>query len=157
MNAVDARDLGRVSLFADLPEDELAALAGQSTRRPLSDGEVLFEQGRPAQALYVVVGGGLVLRRDDAGSTVIVDTLRPGGLVGWSAMREGAVTLSTARAVGPSEVIAIPVDPIIDLAAGGSRESRRLVQRIVALAASHLEASWTQLLQVGREGIITAG
>jgi hypothetical protein len=31
------------------------------------------------------------------------------------------------------------------------------VQRIVALAASHLEASWTQLLQVGREGVITAG
>ncbi len=157
MTVVDARDLARVSLFAGLPEDELAGLAGQSARRPLADGEVLFEQGRPARTLYVVIAGGLVLRRVDAGSSVIVDTLRPGGLVGWSAMREGAVTLSTARAVGPSEVIAIPVDRIIDLAAGGSRESRLLVQGIVALAASHLEASWTQLLQVGREGVITAG
>jgi CRP-like cAMP-binding protein len=157
MNAVNARDLIDVSLFADLPEDELAGLAGQSERRRLADGEVLFAQGRPARTLYVVVAGGLILRAEDAGSTVIVDTLRPGGLVGWSAMRDGAVTLSTARAVGPSEVIAIPVDPIIDLAAGGSRESRRLVQRIVALAANHLEASWAQLLQVGREGVITAG
>jgi CRP-like cAMP-binding protein len=157
VTVVDARDLARVSLFAGLPEDELAGLAGQSARRPLADGEVLFEQGRPARTLYVVVAGGLVLRRVDAGSSVIVDTLPPGGLVGWSAMREGAVTLSTARAVGPSEVIAIPIDRIIDLAAGGSRESRLLVQRIVALAASHLEASWTQLLQVGREGVITAG
>jgi CRP-like cAMP-binding protein len=121
------------------------------------DGGVLFEQGRPARTLYVVVSGGLVLRADDTGSTAIVDTLRPGDLVGWSAMREGAITLSTARAVGATEVIAIPVDPIIDLAAGGSRESRRLVQRIVALAATHLEASWAQLLQVGREGVITAG
>jgi len=157
MTVVDAADLARVSLFAGLPEDELAGLAGHSARRPLADGEVLFEQGRPARTLYVVVAGGLVLRRVDAGSSVIVDTLRPGDLVGWSAMREGAVTLSTARAVGPSEVIAIPVDRIIDLAAGGSRQSRLLVQRIVALAASHLEASWTQLLQVGREGVITAG
>jgi CRP-like cAMP-binding protein len=157
MRPVEARDLARVSLFAGLPEDELAGLAGQAERRHLADGEVLFEQGRPARTLYIVVDGGLVLRADDAGSTVIVDSLRPGGLVGWSAMREGAVTLSTARAVGASEVIAIPVDPIIDLAAGGSRESRLLVQRIVALAASHLEASWTQLLQVGREGVITAG
>lgn len=157
MNAVSASDLAGVSLFAGLPGDELAGLAGQSERRHLADGEVLFQQGRPARTLYVVVAGGLVLRAEDAGSTVIVDTLRPGGLVGWSAMREGAVTLSTARAVGPSEVIALPVDPIIDLAAGGSRESRRLVQRIVALAAGHLEASWAQLLQVGREGVITAG
>jgi CRP-like cAMP-binding protein len=157
VNPVTAADLARVSLFVDLPEDELAGLATQASRRRLADGEVLFEQGRPAQTLYVVVSGGLVLRADGDGSSVIVDTLRPGDLIGWSAMREGAVTLSTGRAVGPAEVIAIPVEPIIDLAAGGSRESRRLVRRIVALAASHLEASWAQLLQVGREGVITAG
>jgi CRP-like cAMP-binding protein len=157
MTGVRGADLANVSLFADLPEDELAALAEQSRARPLGDGDVLFEQGQPARNLYVVVSGGLVLRAGDGGSSVIVDTLRPGDLVGWSAMRPGAITLSTARAVGPSKVIAIPVDPIIDLAAGGSRESRRLVQRIVALAATHLEASWAQLLQVGREGVITAG
>jgi CRP-like cAMP-binding protein len=157
MSTVNGRDLRHISLFLDLPDDELDGLAGHAERRRLADGAVLFEQGRPARTLYVVVSGGLVLRADDAGSTAIVDTLRPGDLVGWSAMREGAITLSTARAVGATEVIAIPVDPIIDLAAGGSRESRRLVQRIVALAATHLEASWAQLLQVGREGVITAG
>lgn len=157
MSRVTGADLGRVFLFTDLPPDELDALAGHAERRHLADGDVLFEQGRPASTLYVVESGGLVLRADGGGSSVIVDTLRPGGVVGWSAMREGATTLSTGRAVGPTDVIAIPVDPIVDLAAGGSRESRRLVRRIVALAASHLEASWTQLLQVGREGVITAG
>ena len=157
MNAVHGTDLAGVSLFEDLPTDELDALAAQAERRSLRDGDVLFEQGRPARTLYVVVSGGLILRAGDGGSSVIVDTLRPGDLVGWAAMRPGAVTLSTARAVAATEVIAIPVDPIIDLAAGGSRESRRLVQRIVALAATHLEASWAQLLRVGREGVITAG
>jgi CRP-like cAMP-binding protein len=157
VNAVTATDVARVSLFDGLPQDELDALAHQATRRRLSDGEVLFAQGQPAKTLHVVVAGGLVLRTEDGNQSVIVDTLRPGDLVGWSAMRENAMTLSTGRAVGPTEVIAIPVDPIIDLAAGGSRESRRLLQRIVALAASHLEASWAQLRQAGREGVITAG
>lgn len=157
MRDVTGADLARVELFADLPRDELDGLAGHAERRRLGDGDVLFEQGRPASTLYVVERGGLVLRADGGGSSVIVDTLRPGNLVGWSAMREGAMTLSTARAVGSTEVLAVPVDPIIDLAAGGSRESKRLVRRIVGLAASHLEASWTQLLQVGREGVITAG
>lgn len=157
MNAVTAADLARVSLFDGLPQDELDGLARHATRRRLSDGDVLFEQGQPAKTLHVVVAGGLVLRTEDGSHSVIVDTLRPGDLVGWSAMRENAVTLSTGRAVGPTEVVAIPVDPIIDLAAGGSRESRRLLQRIVALAASHLEASWAQLRRAGREGVITAG
>jgi CRP-like cAMP-binding protein len=98
-----------------------------------------------------------VLRAEDRGRAVIVDTLRPGDLVGWAAMREGATALSTSRAVGSTEVIAIPADDIVALAAGGSRVAELLVRRIVALAAQHLEASWKQLLQVGREGVITAG
>jgi CRP-like cAMP-binding protein len=117
----------------------------------------LFEQGQAAHALHVVVEGGLVLRAEADGRSVIVDSLRRGDLVGWSAMHEGAVALSTARATGPTEVIAIPVDTIVDLAAGGSRESGLLVRRIVGLAARHLEASWKQLLQTGSEGVISGG
>jgi CRP-like cAMP-binding protein len=117
----------------------------------------LFEQGQPAHTLYVVVRGGLVLRAEDRGRAVIVDHVRPGDLVGWAAMREAAITLSTARAVGTTEIIAIPVDDIVALASGGSREAALLVRRIVGLAARHLEASWKQMLQVGREGVITAG
>ena len=157
MNAITANDLGTVALFEGLPEDELATLAAGSTHRALSDGEVLFERGQSARTLYVVVRGGLVLRAEDRGRSVIVETLRPGDLVGWAAMREGAVTLSTARAVGSTDVIGIPIDDIVALAAGGSRRSELLVRRIVGLAAQHLEASWRQLLQVGGEGVITAG
>ena len=157
MNAVTAGDMAGIGLFEGLPEDELDSLARDSTRRRLSDSEVLFEQGQPARTLYVVVHGGLVLRAGGDGRSVIVKTLRPGDLVGWAAMREGAVALSTARAVGSTEVIAIPIDDIVNLASGGSTQSRVLLQRIVGLAAHHLEASWKQLLQVGREGVITAG
>jgi CRP-like cAMP-binding protein len=157
MNPITVDDLTGVLLFSGLPSDELETLARASTRRGLSDGDVLFEQGQPAQTLYVVVRGGLILRTEDRGRAVIVDTLRRGDVVGWAAMREAAITLSTARAVGTTEVIAIPVDDIVALAAGGSRESELLVRRIVGLAAEHLEASWKQLLQVGREGVITAG
>lgn len=157
MNPITADDLTGVSLFNGLPMDELASLADASNRRRLTDGEILFERGQPAHTLYVVVRGGLVLRAEDRGRAVIVDTLRPGDVVGWAAMREGAITLSTGRAVGTTEVIAIPVDNIVALAAGGSREAALLVRRIVGLAAQHLEASWKQLLQVGSEGVITAG
>ena len=157
MNPVTPADIGRISLFDGLPEDELAGLAAVTARKRLGDGDTLFEQGQPAGTLHVVISGGLVLRADAGRRSVIVDSLKPGDLVGWSAMRGGAITLSTARAVGSTEVLAIPVDPIVALASGGSKQSEALLRRIIALAAGHLEASWKQLLQVGSEGVISAG
>jgi CRP-like cAMP-binding protein len=157
MSAVVAAEIARISLFEGLPDEDLTRLADVASRRRLEDGETLFQQGQPAGTLHVVVRGGLVLRAEADGRSVIVESLRPGDLVGWSAMREGAVTLSTARAAGPTEVIAIPIDTVLELAAGGSRESARLVRRIVGLAAGHLEASWNQLLQGGNEGVISGG
>jgi CRP/FNR family transcriptional regulator len=145
------------SLFEGLPADELEALTGLASRTTLADGEVLFGQGDPATTLYLVVQGGLVLRTSRHGRSVITETVNPGEVVGWAAMREQATTLSTARAVGRTTVVAIPVEPILDLAAGGSSQARLLVRRIVGLAAAQLEASREQLLQAGREGVITAG
>jgi CRP/FNR family transcriptional regulator len=145
------------SLFEGLPADELEALRRLASRTTLADGEVLFGQGDPATTLYLVVQGGLVLRTSRHGRSVITETVNPGEVVGWAAMREQATTLSTARAVGRTTVVAIPVEPILDLAAGGSSQARLLVRRIVGLAAAQLEASREQLLQAGREGVITAG
>jgi CRP-like cAMP-binding protein len=157
MSKVTTAEIARISLFEGLPAEDLATLAAAASRRRLEGGETLFEQGRPARTLHVVVEGGLVLRAEADGRSIIVESLRRGDLVGWSAMREGAVTLSTARATGRTEVIAIPVDTVLDLAAGGSTESARLVRRIVGLAAQHLEASWNQLLRSGNEGVISGG
>jgi len=157
MTDVTGADLQRVPLFAGLPEDELASLAETASRRRLADGDVLFEQGQPARSLHVVVSGSVLLRAGRERNSVIVENLGPGDLVGWSAMRENAITLSTGHAAGAAEVIVIPVEPIIALVTSGSAGSRRLFQRIVGLAAGHLEAAWGQLLQVGREGPITGG
>jgi CRP-like cAMP-binding protein len=144
-------------LLRGLPAADLAALAAAATRTTLADGDVLFEQGEPAATLYVVVSGGLVLRAAGNGRSVIVETIGPGDVVGWSAMREEATTLSTARATGSTSVIAIPVDLIVDLASGGSSQARLIVRRLIDLAAGQLEASRAQLLQVGREGVISGG
>jgi CRP-like cAMP-binding protein len=154
---VGAADLASLSLFVGLPDDELAALAAVASRRRLADGEVLFEQGEPAATLYHVIVGGLVLRAGADGREVIVDTLGPGDLLGWSAIGDDARTLSTARATGDTELIEVPVEPIVNLAAGASRQARVLLKRLLGIAAGHLQASRAQLLQVGGEGVITAG
>ena len=155
--AAVAADLERVELFRGLPDEALDRLAEAASRRRLGDGEALFEQGQPAQNLYVVVRGSVVLRTGSGRQAVIVENLGAGGVVGWSALRENATTLSTARAAGPAEVVAIPVEPIVELVTRGGPGSRELFQRLIGLAAGHLDDAWAQLLRQGREGVITAG
>jgi CRP-like cAMP-binding protein len=154
---VSASDLGGIELLRDLPVSELEPLAAVASRRSLADGAVLFEQGDPAATLYVVLDGGLVLRAGAGGHSVIVETVDPGEVVGWGAMRAAATTLSTARAAGPTTVVAIPVEPLIALASGESSRARELFQGLIGLAATQLEASRQQLVRAGREGVITAG
>ncbi|MDQ2964425.1 MAG: cyclic nucleotide-binding domain-containing protein, partial [Chloroflexota bacterium] len=76
MSQVTAAEIGRVSLFEGLPAEDLAALAAVATRQRLEDGDTLFEQGRPARSLHVVVEGGLVLRTEAGGRSIIVESLR---------------------------------------------------------------------------------
>ena len=142
----------RVHIISDME-----GVSGIVTFQQTLGGESLYEEGDPATTLYHVIDGGLVLRAGGAAGDVIVDTLAPGDLLGWSAIGEGATTLSAARATGATELIELPVDPIVDLAAGGSRRSAALVRRLLGIAAGHLQASRQQLLQVGREGIISGG
>jgi hypothetical protein len=43
------------------------------------------------------------------------------------------------------------------LLAGGSAQSEMLLKRLFGIATQHLDESRTQLLQLGREGVISAG
>ena len=157
MTDVAPADLERIELFRGVPAEALDRLVAVASRRRLGDGEALFEQGQPARNLYAVLSGSVVLRTGSGAQAVIVENLAAGGVVGWAALRENATTLSTARAAGPAEVIAIPVEPIVELVTSGGPGSRELFQRLIALAAAHLGDAWGQLVRQGREGVITAG
>ena len=55
--------LRRCKLFADLPEAELAAVAGACNVRGLAKGEYLFREGEPAEGFYVVQSGVINVHR----------------------------------------------------------------------------------------------
>jgi len=86
-----------------------------------------------------------------------VSTLHAGDLLGWSALREEPTALSTARAIGPATLISMPAASLLELLAGGSAQSELLLKRLFGIATQHLDESRAQLLQLGREGVISAG
>jgi CRP-like cAMP-binding protein len=154
---IKAADLAALPLFAGLGETDLAPLAPGSVRRKLADGETLVEMGDPISEIHWLERGQLALRVCHEGRWVLVSTLKPGDLLGWSALREEPTALSTARAIGPAMMLSMPAAGLLDLLAGGSPKSQVLLRRLFGIASQHLDESRVQLLQLGREGVISAG
>jgi CRP-like cAMP-binding protein len=154
---VSATGLARLPLFADLDPAELEPLAAGSVKRHLADGETLVEMGEPIAEIHWLESGQLGLRVLSEHRWVLVSTLHAGDLLGWSALREEPTALSTARAIGPAVLVSMPVGGLVDLLTGGSDRSELLLRRLFGFATQHLDESRAQVLQLGREGIISAG
>lgn len=155
--SVAAADLARLALFDGLPAAELEALARASLRRRLEDGETLVEAGEPISEVHWLELGQLALRVRFETRWILVSTLHAGDMLGWSALREDPTALSTARAIGPAVLVSMPAAALLALLAGGSAASQLLLRRLFGIATQHLDESRAQLLQLGREGVISAG
>ncbi len=154
---VGAAELARLSLFDGLQPADLETLSATSVRRILADGETLVEMGAPISEVHWVEKGQLALRVRHEQRWILVSTLHPGDLLGWSALRDDPTALSTARAIGPATLVSMPAARLLELLAGGSAKSELLLKRLFGIATQHLDESRTQLLQLGREGVISAG
>jgi CRP-like cAMP-binding protein len=150
-------ELARLPLFEGLQPADLEALSATSVRRILADGETLVEMGEPISEVHWLEKGRLALRVRHDHRWVLVSTLHAGDLLGWSALREEPTALSTARAIGPATLISMPAASLLELLAGGSAQSELLLKRLFGIATQHLDESRAQLLQLGREGVISAG
>ena len=154
---VSAAELAGLPLFEGVALSDLATLAADSIRRSLVDGETLVEAGEPISEIHWLEKGQLALRVRHDQRWVLVSTLHTGDLLGWSALRQDPTALSTARAIGPAVLISMPASGLLALLAGGSAQSELLLKRLFGIATQHLDESRGQLLQLGREGVISAG
>ena len=154
---VSAAELASLPLFSGVAPADLDELAGESRRLHLTDGETLVEMGQPISEVFWLEQGQLALRVRYDGRWVLVSTLYPGDILGWSALREDPKALSTTRAIGPAVLVSMPVSGLLALLTGGSAQSELLLRRLFGIATHHLDESRAQLLQLGREGVISAG
>src|SRR5258708_31278264 len=99
--------LDRIPTLHLLGKDALRILAISVETIRLGRGDILFEEGQPAEGGFVVVNGSVVLQQagDTAGGDAI--TARRGSLIRETAKNVGAVAPSTA--VAPEYSILFPI------------------------------------------------
>ncbi|MFI7700867.1 ATP-binding protein [Nonomuraea sp. NPDC049480] len=111
--------LAGVELFAGLSREQLDWLAGAGTVKDLSDGEVLFVEGAPADAFYVLLDGEIVVTKLVGGREQVLarhvgDTLEH-QFIGELPLLTSDEYLATALAVGRAQVVVYAKGAFFDM------------------------------------------
>jgi CRP/FNR family cyclic AMP-dependent transcriptional regulator len=146
---IDSRSLAvalaAVPLFTGLDESGLDSLGREMRIRRFRRGEVIFHQGDPGDALFIVLGGLVrIWLPGETGDEAILATLRPGDFFGELALLDGAPRSASATAVEATETAVLPRDRFRELIASEAgirdvflvaiaRELRRLTTHVEEL------------------------
>ncbi len=115
-DAIRAALSGQVALFEGLPEEGLERAIGLARREKREKGSILFHQGGPAEAFYLVLAGRLQVGQTTAdGQHVIVRYLGPKDVAGCVAVCGGMPYPATATAVEDTWVMVWPRARIAEL------------------------------------------
>jgi NTE family protein len=103
--------------FAGADNDCLRSIAEAATWLSIRGGEVLFSQGDPSDAMYIVINGFLAANvRKSTGEESIVERIGPGEVIGEMGAVVGEPRSATLRASRSSELIALSREAFDELA-----------------------------------------
>src|SRR6267154_431828 len=123
---VEPSELLRVPAFADLPEDQIAWFISQSEELRLKPGEILSNQGDPAEWMLVILEGELQGRGELAGETIVfsVDAGHVTARLPFSRMKQFTVGI---RAITDCRALKFPASKFQDMVQKMPELTRRLV------------------------------
>jgi CRP/FNR family transcriptional regulator, cyclic AMP receptor protein len=135
---VDRALLVDVELFRGLAPEDLDVLVDAAEDHLFSRGDVLFSEGDDPTELFVVVSGRIAIANKSVdGRESVISLMERGDLFGEMPLFDGLLRSAEARALEPSEVLAIPYAPL-----RGLYESQpELLWNVVALLAGRLRST----------------
>ena len=98
----------RVPLFSMLTNDQAQAIADAVVKRRLRRGELVVEQGRKSNALFILLNGrARVLTSDSRGREVILAVLEAGDYVGEMSLIDNEPHSATVRAEVQTDMLVL--------------------------------------------------
>src|SRR5579871_5788626 len=96
------QDMRQMPIFSAFTDDQLRDLRIQGVEMHLDAGQVLFQEGDPAQGLYVILEGELEIIKRIGAQTLVVARVPSGSFVGEISMLTGLPHTATVRTTMPS-------------------------------------------------------
>jgi len=131
--------LAQTDFFAGAHPDALAAVAAAGQEIHLIRGDVLFNEGDPSSALYLVLRGRVAIalanpidRRES-----VFALMEAGDLFGEMGMLDDGPRSALARALEPTSVLTIPYEQILQM----FNENPKLLWNVTRLLAQRIRAT----------------
>jgi CRP-like cAMP-binding protein len=145
--------LKQIPVFQDLASEHLALIGGCASNVRFDEGQMLFNEGDPADRFFVVRHGlvAIELYAPQKGR-VTIETVRNNGIVGWSWLIQPYRWHFDARAVESTRAVAIDAQCLRGKCEEDTKLGYMLMQRFAQVMTKRLQAAAMQLLDVYGNG-----
>ena len=139
----------RFPLFRGLNPEELEKVEALCEAVKFQDGELIFREGEEATDVHLIQSGRISLHMSLPNEkSLVIYTVEPGELLGWSSLRRGKKYTASGTAVGTVEAIRIRGEDLLRLFAENNRMGMILYRELVSAVAERLEESRMRIAQL---------
>lgn len=140
--------LDGAELFSGFPWPEITTLSACVTAHEADPGYVLFREGMPGDALYVLIRGLVETRKDDGTRHAAVIATESGGRsIGEMALIDGEPRSASCVVAEPSTLLALTRENFQRLAEQHPALALRVTLRIARLMSRRLRATSGRLVE----------
>ena len=127
----DPYQLESVPIFRNIPPEQLAPVRAVAVRQVYKGGAAIFHQGDIPRFLYVVESGVVDIVLPAVSDDVTLASFESGSFFGELAVFDHQPRTATARAVGDTSLICIPLDAIAELVDGHPAAAKQFMSVII--------------------------
>jgi CRP/FNR family transcriptional regulator, cyclic AMP receptor protein len=141
--------VGRHPLLAGLPGETVGLVAGCAQNVAFAPGQLLLAEGDAADALFLIRRGHVALEVHEPGrGSIVLETIGPGHVVGWSWLFPPYRWQFDARATEPVGAIALDGACLRAKAEADPAFGYELMKRLGAVIVDRLQAARIRLLDL---------
>ncbi len=153
---MDAEVFNNLFLFRDLSPEHLHVLLPLFMPCELEAEYILFEQGDPAENLFAVVSGEVMVKfKPDDGPIIEVARVQPGSIVGWSAALGSRRYTSTGVCTTSTQLLRVRGDDLRRLCVQHPETGAIFLDRLATVIAERLHSTHDLVLSLLQLGLQT--
>ncbi len=153
---MDTDTFPNLFLFRNLSSTHLELLSPLFIPCEFTADSVLFEQGDPADNLFAVVSGEVVVSfKPDDGPCIVVARVQPGSIVGWSAALGSRRYTSSAVCTSYTQLLRVRGDDLRRLCVQHPETGIIFLDRLATVIAERLHSTHDLVLSLLQLGLAT--
>ena len=144
----------QLKLFSNLSQAQLAVVKPLFVPQSECSGTLLFEQGDPADFMYLLVEGEILIQfKPEDGPVLTVTKVHPEGVVGWSAALGNPTYTSSALCSTACWILRVRGEDLRRLCERHPDTGDMVVERLAEVIAERMRNTYPQIMAILEQGL----